>query len=117
MTIKATNQQVRDILQKEFCDVPDWAFSLKKLGQGAIIFSLWSKWVPNEEFMMKLFDTYPDIWIKNEWDEEGGTAGVIVGTKETLERITWDEGCIEEWAHRLTEDNTLPQPNLHQGST
>ncbi len=117
ITIKATNQQLRDILLREFQDIPAWAFSLKDVGCEAIVFSIWSKWAPNEDFMMKLFDTYANIWIKNDWHEEGGAAGIIVGTKDKLERLTWEEGCIEEWAHRLRRDETMPRPLLHIEST
>jgi hypothetical protein len=54
--------------------------------------------------MMALFDKYEGIWIKNEWSSEDGTAGVIVGTADSLSRLDWREGCIEEWDLRLMKE-------------
>ena len=112
ITIKATNEQIRTILTSEFTNVPAWAFTLFQVGQEVLYFKLWSRWSPDRDFMDKLLNTYAGIWIKNVWDEEGGVAGVIVGTKGYLRSFDWEEGCIEEWAHRQREDPTLPQPVL-----
>jgi hypothetical protein len=116
MTIKATNDQIRQILTTEFRHLPEWAFTLSRVGRKAMVFRMWSKWDPAVDFMTKLFDTYPGIWIKNDWDEEGGNAGVLVGTKDDLVHMKWQEGCIEEWDDRLREDDTLPVPKLKENT-
>jgi hypothetical protein len=115
--LKASQEQIATILTTEFTAVPTWAFKLNHAGQGALIFKLWSPWQPDKTFMSRLFDNYPNIWIKNTWSEEGGQAGIIVGSKETLEEFTYDEGCIEEWSNRLKTDANMPAPVLSDASS
>jgi hypothetical protein len=110
--LKGTETQIRAILTTELQDVPQWAFELRQVGTGAIHFKLWSPWTPCRDLLNKLFDHYEDIWLKNEWHEEGGHAGVIVGKKDELQEIEWDEGCIEEWHHRLKNGEQMPSPKL-----
>jgi hypothetical protein len=114
MTIKATNEQIRQILTVECRHLPDWVYVQKQVGRKALAFRIWSRWDPDVKFMTHLFDKYPGIWIKNIWDEEGGAAGVIVGTKDNVTHMKWQEGCIEEWADRYEEDDTMPAAQLHQ---
>lgn len=116
-TIKATNAQIRAILIHEFTDVPSWAFKLLQAGEEALMLKVWSRWTPDKERMNRLINKYEGIWIKNEWSEEGGYSGVIVGNKETIQELSWDEGCIEEWAHRTRESELpMPAPVLRVGS-
>jgi hypothetical protein len=96
ITLKATESQIADILTTEFTNVPKWAFQLIRVGKGAVEFRIWSAWAPNKDLMNRLLHNYPGIWIKNEWSEEGGHAGVIVGDAEKLQELMWDDGCIEE---------------------
>ena len=113
LTVKATNEQIRAMLTREFTDVPPWAFKLLQASEEVLIFKIWSRWTPDKARMDRLFNTYQGIWIKNEWNEEGGLAGVIVGTKDELQELTWDEGCIEEWGHRGRQPSQpLPAPVL-----
>lgn len=108
ITLKGTNDQIRRILAEDLQGVPEWALRIRQVGREALIFHLWSPNAPAEEFLTNLFNKHEGIWLKNEWNEEGGWAGVTVGTKDSLERLTWNEGCMEEWAHRLSDDPTLP---------
>ena len=70
-----------------------------KRGTRGIIFSLLSAWNPDYEWLDGLLDKYPNCWIKNEWIEEGGFAGVWIGFVENNEKIikqlTWDDICLE----------------------
>lgn len=110
ITIKATNTQIRNILLNEFVHMPSWGFELVRVGNSALIVKILSAWDPHKDFMSKLFDKYEGIWIKNVWNEEGGNAGIIVGNKESLQELSYDEGCIEEWHHRFVKDDTMPEP-------
>lgn len=101
ITIYASNSQVREILLNEFRSVPGWAFTLRRVGEEALYFRLWSPNRPASEFMDNLWNNYDGIWMKNEWSEEGGSAGVIVGRKMAVQRFEWIEGCIEEEGHRF----------------
>ena len=49
---------------------------------------------------------YPSIWIKNEWKEEGGKAGVWVGYENVIKRFEWDDLCLEEESFFLGQANS-----------
>ena len=66
--------------------------------------------------LSNIYDKYEGIWIKNDWHEEGGMAGIIVGKKGDIQEFLWDEGCIEEWGHRLKSDATLPTAVLRNAT-
>ena len=83
--------------------MPAWALDVQQVGRGALVFRLWSANVPADDFITTLFEKYEGIWLKNEWIEEGGMAGVIVSTQGSIARLDWNEGCIEEWDSRLTD--------------
>ena len=69
-------------------------------GTRGIIFEIWSAWNPDYEWLESLLDKYPNCWVKNEWNEEGGVAGVWVGfvnnnNEKIIKDLTWDDICIE----------------------
>uniref|UniRef100_A0A6C0B9M3 YubB ferredoxin-like domain-containing protein n=1 Tax=viral metagenome TaxID=1070528 RepID=A0A6C0B9M3_9ZZZZ len=68
-------------------------------GTRGIIFNAWSAWNPDYEWLENLLDKYPNCWVKNEWSEEGGLAGVWIGFVKNNEKIikdlTWDDICLE----------------------
>ena len=112
ITLKATQAQIETILTCEFTDVPRWAFQIIRIGKESIMFKIWSPWTPNKDLINRLVMNYPGLWLKNEWNEEGGNAGVIVGNAEHLKDLEWNEGCIEEWADRWSSPNTSLVPVL-----
>jgi hypothetical protein len=72
---------------------------LLEKGKGGVILRLWSGWNPDFEWLEGLLDKYPSCWVKNEWSEEGGYAGVWVGCvkegEKIIKRLEWDDLCIE----------------------
>ena len=92
-------EQLEKLLNMEFTH--DKRIEMKKSGKEGIKFELWSSWLPDFEWLESLVTTYPDCWIKNEWNEEGGKAGVwiggsmIKGHKMEIKRMEWDDICIE----------------------
>jgi len=68
-------------------------------GTRGIIFNKWSPWNPNWEWLESLVDKYPHCWIKNEWGEEGGLAGVWIGFnrdgEKKIDALTWLDICLE----------------------
>lgn len=103
ITIKAKYEQIKDILTTMFIDTEPDHYQHFIHGKEVLIFRIWSPNRPNVEFMTKLFEKYEEIWMKNIWQEEGGLSGIIVGTKDDLQIIQWEEGCEEEWHARLEE--------------
>jgi hypothetical protein len=102
-TIKAKNEQIKDMLTTMFVDTKPDHYQHFMHGKEVLIFRIWSPWRPCKELLDRLFEKYEGIWIKNIWQEEGGQSGVIVGTKTDLQEIEWTEGCEEEWHARLEE--------------
>jgi hypothetical protein len=83
---------------------------MKKRGRRGIIFNIWSPWNPDFEWLESLILKYPNCWIKNEWSEEGGFAGVWIGhvdnnNEPVIESLTWEDICIEG-KHYLFMDET-----------
>jgi hypothetical protein len=81
-----------------------------KRGRRGIIFNIWSPWNPDFEWLESLILKYPNCWIKNEWSEEGGFAGVWIGhvdnnNEPVIESLTWEDICIEG-KHYLFMDET-----------
>ena len=75
MTFKDTDE-LDQVIENELKANP----SIKILEQGkkGIIIKLTSDWKPDFKWLECLILKYPSSWIKNEWKEEGGTAGVAV---------------------------------------
>jgi len=81
-----------------------------KKGRRGIKFNLWSAWTPDYEWLESLLKKYPDCWIKNEWSEEGGLAGVWIGfidknNEEVIKELTWDDICIEGKLYLFMDEN------------
>jgi len=69
-------------------------------GSNGIKIQLWSAWGADNEWLNTLVEKYPKCWIKNDWYEEGGGAGIFIGgflngkKQETIIK-EWDELPIE----------------------
>ena len=67
----------------------------KRCLKGAKIRQL-TAWTPDYEWLESLLTKYPNCWIKNEWNEEGGNAGVWVGSaKKEIQSMQWEDLSIE----------------------
>lgn len=79
---------------------PDDKLIIHYKGNNGIKFQLWSAWGADNEWLNKLVEKYPKCWIKNDWYEEGGGAGIFIGgflngkKQETIIK-EWDELPIE----------------------
>jgi hypothetical protein len=99
--VKELNDLVLNELQHKEDDhyVYHETVDMLKRGTRGIIFRLWSAWNPDDEWFESLLDKYPHCWVKNEWSEEGGLAGVWVGfvnnNEKRIQHLTWDDICIE----------------------
>lgn len=85
-----------------------------KKGKYGLIIRLWSPWTPHFNWFSELLDDYPGCWIKNEWDEEGGTAGVWVGfvdenNEKNIKSLEWQDLCLEEKHFLFLSDETNAQ--------
>ena len=100
VTITSQNpEELNTLLQNEIKNYHQ--VDIKKKGKNGVIMRIWSPWAPNFEWFSGLLDNYPGCWIKNEWDEEGGMAGVWVGfidenREKNIRSLEWKDLCLEE---------------------
>jgi hypothetical protein len=80
-------------------DLHDDIINIKRHTVKGIEFFMKSRWEPDFTWMNRILDTYQSIWMKNEWHEEGGTAGVWVGYYEdgekSISNYHWYDLCDE----------------------
>jgi pyruvate/2-oxoglutarate/acetoin dehydrogenase E1 component len=61
---------------------------------------MWSPWIADFEWVDGLLDKYPDVWIKNNWLSEDGSAGIWIGAlrdgKKEIKRLDWQDMSLEE---------------------
>jgi hypothetical protein len=81
---------------------------IKKAKRG-IIFDIWSAWNPDYEWLESLLYRYPNCWVKNEWNEEAGNAGVWVGyvvdNKPVVRHLAWEDISVEGNAFLFMDEN------------
>jgi hypothetical protein len=83
--------------------------STVKKGKCGVYITITSDWQPNFEWLEGLPTKYTSCWIKNEWYEEGGLAGVWIGFMEgdqkNVSYLDWIDLSIEAKQY-LFEDET-----------
>lgn len=75
--------------------------SIRRHTRKGMMFRVITGWNPNYEWMKNVLDTYQSFWMKNEWYEEGGYAGVWVGQyrngEQDISTIIWNDCCDEAY--------------------
>jgi len=67
----------------------------KKCARG-VQFRQLTAWKPDFVWLQSVVAKYPNCWLKNEWCEEGGTAGVWVGSiKNGVQSMQWEDLSLE----------------------
>jgi hypothetical protein len=70
---------------------------------------MWSPWNPDYEWMESLLQKYPNCWVKNEWSEEAGIAGVWVGfvvnNQPIVRNLAWEDISIEGKHYLFMDEN------------
>ena len=62
------------------------------------MFKLWSPWKPPFQFLEKLSQKFPELFIRCIWEEEGGEGGAWVRSKENgVKELSWVGPCIEAY--------------------
>jgi len=109
MIIKSQHSEILDdLIQSEFghflnenyTSNDNDKFYIYRRGDYGINFKLYSKWVADFEWLEGLIVKYPDIWVKNIWLSEDGSAGIWIGTmnngEKDIKRLDWLDMSIEE---------------------
>jgi hypothetical protein len=81
-----------------------------KKGNFGVVFKLWSPWNPDYDWLKNTLSLHPEFWIKNEWREEAGMAGVWVGftrgnDEPVIESFIWKDLSIEEEYYFLNDNS------------
>ena len=81
-------------------DIKKMQIVITQTGKNGVRFHLTTAWIPDNAWLESLTKKYPSCWIKNEWDEEGGMAGVWVGyvskDEKIIKQMDWVDLCLEE---------------------
>jgi hypothetical protein len=81
-------------------------YKLEEAGKEAILIYFHTAWSPPTILFKFLLQEHPEMWLRCDWEEEGGEAGVFVGFTNQrgdlkIQSMTWDDWCIEEYAHKF----------------
>ena len=102
LTITHEND-IDQILQEIHREIPNVTIlQHSKLG---IRIQYTTSWKPNLTFIETIVNRYPLSWVKNEWISEDGTSGVIIGNKNHMKSMEWEDLSIEEEHHFFHEKN------------
>ena len=108
ITITFKNEEVLDELVKNELQIYDGnkyiyseTVNMIKRGCLGIIFEVNTSHIPPYEWLVSLLENYPDCWVKNEWYEEGGIAGIWIGfinidnNEPLIQDFSWNDLSIE----------------------
>jgi hypothetical protein len=99
VTITCKDEEVMNNLVNKELEYNKHVTMIKR-GCLGIIFEIWSPWNPDYKWLESLLEKYPNCWVKNEWHEEGGLAGVWIGyfdeNEVVIHNYCWQDLCIEE---------------------
>jgi hypothetical protein len=80
-------------------------FRISHTGETGLELVFTTAWDPPYAFFEYLLKKFPDLWIKCDWIEEGGMAGVFVGKTQdnevVIKHLEWDDWCLEEFCYHF----------------
>lgn len=90
-------------------------------GDKGMMVNRWSGWRPVNPWLEGLLERHPNVWIKNEWWEEGGQAGVWIGYRENQEKVIreleWKDLSIEERYYFFETTKNKPKESSSSSSS
>jgi hypothetical protein len=96
------SEELTELFNKEIKtkNLPEEYLKIDYKGNNGIKFKLWSAWRADNEWLKRLIQKYPNCWIKNDWYEEGGGAGIFIGGFLNGKK---QETIIKEWVELSIE--------------
>jgi hypothetical protein len=104
ITIKFNSDNDLHNFEKDFLNFYEcFEKEIRRKGTRGIVVKTVTRWKPDFEWLEKILYTYDKCWIKNDWNEEGGIAGVWVGQYEdsgivVINEMKWNDLCVEDMA-------------------
>jgi len=103
ITLTADAPTLDALMGNEFREIPE--LKILQRGVEGVVLRTWSRWQPDFDWLERLITQYPSCWLKNEWKEEGGNAGVWIGTMRSgtkvIRRMEWEDMCLEELSDKF----------------
>lgn len=93
--------EIDSILQEIHREIPN--VTIIQRGKLGIRIQYITEWKPNVTLIETIVEKYPLSWVKNEWISEDGTSGIIIGNKNNMKSMEWDDLSIEEGHHFFHE--------------
>ena len=99
-----------------------YEYKVVRQGQAGLELRFTTAWVPPFTLFDYLVETYHDIWIRCDWSEEGGKAGVYVSrwnsqkNKAEVVNTAWMDWPMDEYMYRMANDDTksyFHRPRTH----
>lgn len=83
-------------------------YKLEEEGKEALLIYFNTAWSPPYMLFKFLLQEHPEMWLRCDWEEEGGQAGVFVGYTQgnelVVKAMTWQDWCLEEYAHKFRKE-------------
>ncbi len=90
-------------------------FQIQKQGLRGLRCSFTTPWTPPYGFLHHILKHFPTLWIKAEWKEEGGFAGVWIGqtTEEgpLVQSMEWQDLNLEAEFYEFMSEEELEEHN------
>lgn len=82
-------------------------FKIEHQGKTGLQVKFTTAWDPPYAFFYNLMKKYSDIWLRCDWIEEGGNAGVLVGYINDdgiyVKEMNWKDWCLEDFYYHFRE--------------
>lgn len=100
------------------CRSNRYNFNIHKKGLKGIKCFFTTSWTPPYSFLLHLLKKFPDLWIKAEWREEGGFAGVWIGQGSPeegplVQSLEWQDLNREAEFFEFMSEEELEEYNRH----
>lgn len=97
-----TENHLQDFTNDYISNYQGWGKKIIRKGTKGIVTTNITGWHPDFEWLKKILEDYDDCFVKNEWNEEGGLAGVWVGQYDggvrVIDEMKWRDLSIEDRA-------------------
>lgn len=100
ITIRGDENAINKLLANDLDMNNYYEWNIDTRGSRGVMLNIISAWEPPFEHLEYIIQEYK-VWLKNEWYEEGGNAGLFIGywddNKLNLKELRWQDWCLEDY--------------------